>query len=122
VQNLAQTQQLRGEGDEAEALYRRALAAKRRTLGDLHPSVTINLNNLGNFLARERGRPDEGEVLVREALVLDRRMFGERHLNVVAGLNNLGSAQRARGEFAAAERSYEESLAISRALFPGVHA
>ena len=122
VQNLAQTQQLRGEGDEAEALYRRALAAKRRTLGDLHPSVTINLNNLGNFLARERGKPDEGEVLIREALALDRRLFGERHVNVVAGLNNLGSAQRARGEFAAAERSYEQSLAISRALFPGVHA
>ena len=56
LHNLAGTQMRRGKRAEAESLYRRALAAKRRTLGDAHPSVTVNLNNLAFMLIEGRAR------------------------------------------------------------------
>jgi eukaryotic-like serine/threonine-protein kinase len=121
TQNLAQVQQLRGQMDDAEQLFYRALAAKRAALGDAHPSVTVNLNNLANFLGRERGKLDEAEGLVREALALDRQMFGENHANVAAGLDNLSTIVRLKGDFAAAEDALRRALAINRSLFGEQH-
>ena len=84
-----------------------------KTLGNANPSVTINLNNLGELLM-QTGRLDEAETLVREALALDRRMFGDPHSFVAAGLGNLATVLKLKGEFAEAERHYLEALAIDR--------
>ena len=114
AQNLAQVLQESGRLEESEALYRSALAAKRKALGDAHPSVTINLNNFANFLATERGRLDEAEALAREALALDRQMFDEPHAFIAESLRRVGTILRLKGEFAAAEQSAREALAMNR--------
>ena len=55
-----------GKYDEAEPLWREALAGKRATLGDTHPSTLTSINNLGNLL-QAQGKRDEAEPLLREA-------------------------------------------------------
>jgi tRNA A-37 threonylcarbamoyl transferase component Bud32/tetratricopeptide (TPR) repeat protein len=54
----------RGELDEAERLYRRALEIDRRLHGDVHPQVATVLNNLGHVL-RDRGDYAGAERLYR---------------------------------------------------------
>ena len=39
--------------DEAEALFRRALALKEKLLGADHPDVAVTLNNLGLLLKKQ---------------------------------------------------------------------
>jgi tetratricopeptide (TPR) repeat protein len=110
-----------GHVDESVALFRRALAAKRKSLGNAHPSVTVNLNNLANILSREKGELDEAEKLAREALALDRQIFGEKHGYVAASLDNLASILRLKGEFVEAERLARQALDVNRALFGAEH-
>src|SRR5205085_1508933 len=104
LHNLAQAQHNRAQFAEADSLYRRALAVKRKLLGDLHPSVTVNLNNHGLMLAQELGRVDEAEAEIREALALDRRMFGARHSYVSESMRDLGTVMRLKGNLDEAER------------------
>jgi tetratricopeptide (TPR) repeat protein len=110
-----------GRYAEAEPLQRRALAVKRKTLGDAHPSVTVSLNNLAVLLMFQLGRPDQAEPLVREALALDRQMFGERHAYVAESLRGVGNALRLQGDFEGAERYYRQALAMNRELFGAQH-
>ena len=119
--NLAQTLQMLGKMDEAEEYFRRALTTKRAVLGDAHPSVTIGLNNLGNFLASSRGKFDEAEVLTREAIALDRKIFGDRHTYVAEGLRNLAFILRSKGQFVEADTAIREALSIDRELLGEHH-
>jgi serine/threonine-protein kinase len=121
MHNLAQTLQMLGKADEAEEFFRRALATKRAALGDAHPSVTIGLNNLGNFLANSRGKFDEAEELTREAMALDRKIFGDRHTYVAEGLRNLSFILRSKGQFVEADTVVREALSIDRELLGERH-
>jgi DNA-binding transcriptional MerR regulator len=109
--------------DEAEAAYRRALAAD--------PSLANALTNLGNvryrrgaideaemlynkalgvdpeqpeayynlgFLHYERGEPDEAVALFETALRHD-PAFGDAHFNLAMALEELGESARARGHW-----------------------
>jgi tetratricopeptide (TPR) repeat protein len=58
---------IRGENDEAERLYRRAL--------ELDPNDAINTGNFAAFLTDIRGENDEAERLYRRALELDPNDF-----------------------------------------------
>ena len=61
--------------DEAEPLYRDALAIKRRTRGDDHISTAIELNNLGSLL-HAMGRTDEAVPMIEEAVAIAERGQG----------------------------------------------
>ena len=60
VNNLALILFEKGELDEAEELYREALATKRRAHGPRHPGVAETLHNLASLVWRS-GRHDEAE-------------------------------------------------------------
>lgn len=47
MNNLGGLLQEQGELEAAAQLYREALAARRETLGDLHPRTITSINNLG---------------------------------------------------------------------------
>ena len=53
--------------DEAEPLYREALAMDRKTLGSRHPNTLIAISNLGQLL-QVKGDLKAAEPLCREAL------------------------------------------------------
>ncbi len=121
IHNLAQLQESRGRYPEAESLYSRALGIKRRILGDTHPSVTVNLNNLGIMMFRYLGKTDEAEPLIREAYALDRHMFGDAHSYTAASLANLATVLQGKGDFTGADSALQRALRINRGLYGKQH-
>ena len=79
---------------EAEASYRRALAADEASYGPGHPDVAIRLNSLAELL-RAANRHSEAEPMYRRALAIDEASYGPDHPNVATGLNNLAGLLRA---------------------------
>ena len=77
-----------GKYDEAEKLYRRALAVFERTYGPEHYEVAVNLNNLA-ALCHATGRTEEAERLYRRALSVKEKLLGTKHIDVALTLNNL---------------------------------
>ena len=69
---------LGGKADnEAEVLYRRALAISRSATGPEHPRIADQVQRLAGELARQ-GRLTEAETLAREALDQSIRLLGPR--------------------------------------------
>ena len=66
INNLGSLLEAQGKLDEAEPLYREALAGRRAALGDTHPSTLGSINNLG-LLLQAQGKRDEAEPLLAEA-------------------------------------------------------
>ncbi|OQZ06556.1 MAG: hypothetical protein B6D36_04390 [Planctomycetes bacterium UTPLA1] len=121
--------------DDAEELWRRALAARRES--GSQADVAETLNNIGNLL-RRRGKLDEAERHLKESLLLRRRVYADaetrqpnslkerrRAANDVAQtLNNLGGLYRSRADADSvreAERCYREALRIRLGAFGPDH-
>jgi tetratricopeptide (TPR) repeat protein len=69
LDGLAQLLFMRGKPDEAEPLFRQALAIRRRA--DDPAQLVASLNGLAELL-QDRGKSEEAETLFREALDLER--------------------------------------------------
>jgi hypothetical protein len=67
MHELARWLNNRAEHDEAEPLYRRALAIDEKSFGPKHPEVATDLNNLARLL-RATNRLAEAEPLSRRVL------------------------------------------------------
>lgn len=63
VQNLANIYRDKGRYDDAEELYKRALAGREEQLGPDHPDTLRTVNNFTIFL-RDRGRVDDTDLLL----------------------------------------------------------
>ena len=87
---LAEAKRLNQEADEldrqgkyAEAipLAEKALAIRKKVLGDNHLDVATTLNNLAS-LYHSQGRYTEAEPLYKESLAIDKEKLGENHPDV----------------------------------------
>jgi tetratricopeptide (TPR) repeat protein len=78
LNNLAACCQAQGRLDEAEPLYRRALAIKEKLLGNDHPDTALTLHNLA-VLCADLGRPGEAESLYCRALTTFTAVLGPDH-------------------------------------------
>jgi Flp pilus assembly protein TadD len=78
----------RGDLEEAERLYRRALDIKERLLGPEHPEVGTTLNNLA-VVYRRRGRLEEAEALYRRAIDILSETVEPSHPALAASRGNL---------------------------------
>ena len=110
----------RAEWEEADPLYRRALAIDEASYGENHPEVAINLNNLANLL-EDTNRLVEAEPLYRRALAIDEVSYGENHPTVAIDLNNLACLLEATNRSAEAEPMYRRALAIGEASYGENH-
>ena len=97
--------------DEAEPLYRRALAIGEKTLGPGHPNVATSLNNLGGLL-EATGRYDEAEPLYRRALAIDEKILGPEHPDTAIDYGNLAGILETTGRYDEAEPLHRRALAI----------
>jgi tetratricopeptide (TPR) repeat protein len=95
---LAVAVQIQGRYDEAEGLFRRALAIWVRDPGRDRVDLAVGLSNLANLL-RARGEFPEAERLYLEALTIERAAFGEESVTVVETLYGLGATQAAVGRY-----------------------
>ena len=105
---------------EAESLMRRALAIDEQSLGDQHPNVARDLNNLAELL-RATNRLAEAEPLMRHALAIDEQSFGHQHHNITLSLNNLAQLLQDTNRLAEAEPLMRRALAIDEQSFGNQH-
>ena len=92
-----------GEYGEAEAMLRRVLDTRVRTLGPADPLTALPMLHLGDILYEFGDRPDEAETFFRRALEIQRASLGEDDLSQVHGLHSLGALLARQGRFDEAE-------------------
>ena len=109
-----------GRYDEAEPLYRRALEARERTLGNEHPDTLTSVNNLA-LLLRRTGRYDEAEPLYRRALEARERTLGNEHPDTLISVNNLAVLLDNKGRYDEAEPLYRRALEASERTLGNEH-
>lgn len=113
MSNQAVTLKALGRFDEADALYVRVLAARRRGADPLDLATT--LNNLGaNRLMLDRA--EEAETVLREALALREAGLGGGHPLTAQTLSLLSDALASQGRFEVAVLMQRRAL---EALGPG---
>jgi serine/threonine-protein kinase len=133
MHNLGLLAKATGDYRGAEALYTQALDVQRRQLGAGSEKYAETLNDLG-VLYRTTGRLDLAEAALREALEARRAILQRCEEDPAAGvaalrkgrkavattMTNLALVYKNRGEYAAAEPLYRESIEIFRAVLgPG---
>src|SRR5207253_2468433 len=111
LNSLAELYRTRSKYAEAEALYKRALVIREKTLGADHPQVATSLHNLAVVYHDERNYA-EAEPLYRRALAIWEKAGGMENPEAAATLNSLGELYRTQGKYAEAEPLYRRALAI----------
>jgi tetratricopeptide (TPR) repeat protein len=97
--------------DEAEALYRRAMAIRVEVLGDDHPDVAHTLTNLSLVYSLQR-RFGEAEGALRRALKIQERALGENDVTIATTLGLLASACLGQGKRQEADALYQRGNSI----------
>ncbi|MBO1225335.1 MAG: tetratricopeptide repeat protein [Candidatus Scalindua sediminis] len=95
--------------DRAIEYYEKALESDLKTLGEDHPDVAIDWDNLGSAW-KAKGEYDKAIEYHEKALKVFIKTFGEDHPDVAIDWNNLGSAWKAKGEYDKAIEYYEKAL------------
>jgi tetratricopeptide (TPR) repeat protein len=100
---------------EAQQLYEKVLAARRRLLGDNHPDTAVSYYNVaGNLYTR--GKYAEVEAPMSRALDIRRRTLGEDHPETARTYQHLGGSLHTQGKYAEAEPYFRRALAIRREI------
>ena len=94
LNNLAALYRSQGRYEEAEPLYRDALAMGQRLLGEAHPDVASSLFNLG-ALRYNQGRYSEALALLLQARPIYLSQLGPDHPNTQALQSWLDGTQAA---------------------------
>jgi tetratricopeptide (TPR) repeat protein len=114
---------LYGAGRFAEAipLEEKALAARRRLLGDDDPRTIVSLSSLGGLL-NSTGRLDEALPLLREAVERSRRVLGPDDPQTLGAMNSTAAVHWRKGELDEAQALLRETLSGCRRVFGDDHA
>lgn len=103
---------------ESEVLFKQALAAGERTLGERHYIVATVLNNLGCLYTYQQ-RYEEAEPLLERVLAIWEQELGPEHPYTADPLGGLADVYKGKEEYEKAERCYVQSLQIrERTLGP----
>jgi tetratricopeptide (TPR) repeat protein len=97
--------------DEAEGLYRRAIAIREKVLGDDHPAVAHTLTNLSLVYSLQR-KFSEAEGVLRRAVKIQEKSLGENDATVATTLGLLASACLAQGKRQEADALHERAMSI----------
>jgi eukaryotic-like serine/threonine-protein kinase len=105
----------------AAEYFREAASIQRPALGPEHSEVANSLHGLALAL-NGMGRVDEGLRYLEEAQAIRAKAWGgEPHAEVANGLNDMAILLRERGDFAAAERTLLDALAMRRGILGQGH-
>jgi eukaryotic-like serine/threonine-protein kinase len=106
--------------DSAQPLVTRALATRRRILGEGNPDTLVSINNMGILLQRQ-GKSTEAEPYYREAMETRRRVLGNEHPDTLQSIGWLGYLLDEQGRFSEAEPLLRETLQTSRRVLGEEH-
>ncbi len=101
--------------DDAESLYREAVALYERTVGPDNPQTAEALWSLAELHAF-RGRRGEAEQEFERALAVERKSVGEKNPLLASTLIDLGSLYMNERRYSEADASLKEALGIYRTL------
>ncbi len=111
LMHLALVLQDVGRLEDAEALFREALALRQTLFGEEHLAVAESLNALAVVLAMS-GRIDAATPMFHRVLATRRSLLSEGHPDLADSLHNMGRLHEEKGESEAARRYYREALAV----------
>jgi eukaryotic-like serine/threonine-protein kinase len=97
--------------EEAEGLFRQALALHREGGAEASAEIADELNRIGHAV-RRGGDRDRGMEYYQRALEMRRALFGDVHPDVACSLNNVALVLDSRGEYDEAIAHFEEALAM----------
>jgi Tfp pilus assembly protein PilF len=111
LNNLAQIYADQGHDDQAEPIYKRAIALMEKGTGLDSVEIAPVLNNLA-ALDQRQGRFAEAEPLFKRALAIREKALSREHPDVGQSLNNLATLYVKQEHFADAEPLFQRALAI----------
>ena len=106
--------------EEAETLWKRALAIRERMQGPEHPDTASSLRLLG-YLYREQGKYELAEPLFQRALAICEKVLGPDHLDTAGCLHQLAWLYDYQGKYEEAEPLHLRSLAIGERVLGPEH-
>ena len=109
-----------GKYEQAEHYTREAMALCKEIVGEDHPIMATQLNNLAAIL-KAQGKTDDTIPLYERSLALAKKTMGEHHPDICFALTNLGLAHIDAGRPADGERYYREALALAETSLPQGH-
>ncbi|HLJ95179.1 MAG TPA: CHAT domain-containing tetratricopeptide repeat protein [Gemmataceae bacterium] len=98
---------------EGIAQLQRALAIRRRHLGEQHADVATALSDLAAMLSNA-GKYADADPLNRQALAIRRKVLGEDHPVTAQSYGRMAINLNSRGKYGAAEPLCRQALAIDR--------
>jgi tetratricopeptide (TPR) repeat protein len=108
-ETLSDTYWYLGEYDAARPHAERALAVRRRELGDEHPATLASMVDLANVLA-DQGHENDAGRLYEESLDIRRRVLGEDDPNTLTSMHNLAVSYKVQGRIGEAEPLFVATL------------
>ena len=111
INNRAQIKQEQGNYQEAEQLFRQAIAIDENTIGKEHHGYATHLNNLAGVLEGQGNYP-EAEKLYRQAIEIDQKTIGKEHPHYAIDLNNLAGVLKMQGKLPEAKKYYRQVIEI----------
>jgi eukaryotic-like serine/threonine-protein kinase len=102
-----------GHVQAADAVNQRALTLDKQLYGPLHPSVGVDLQNLGDFQL-DRGEYRAAEQTFSQVLTIYRAWYGALHPKTAAALLLLGSALSYQGRYDPASALYSQALLAAK--------
>jgi tetratricopeptide (TPR) repeat protein/predicted Ser/Thr protein kinase len=119
--NLGQLEYIAGNYDEALALMKRGLEARKARYGDGTAMVAASCNNLG-LVSEARGELDEAEAYYERAHAIWLESLGPNHPLVGTVINNMGNVHYYRAQWDRAAAKYRASLEIKADIAGPDHA
>jgi serine/threonine-protein kinase len=109
-----------GRLDQAEALHQRSLEIRRTLHGNDHLTTIESMINLG-AVRQNRGKNEAAIEMLDEALALNVRLLGPLHRDNAFIYNHRAHAEKALGNYTAAESDFRRSLDIVREQIGPAH-
>jgi tetratricopeptide (TPR) repeat protein len=120
MNNLAAAYRIEGKYALAEPLLIKALAIKRRVLGEIHRSTAAAWNNLA-ALYRVQGRLAEAEPVQLKAVEVWRSVSGDEGPETLVSMNNLATLYQVQKRYAEAEALWTKVLESQRRVLGPKH-
>jgi tetratricopeptide (TPR) repeat protein len=110
----------RASYQEAEPLFRDALAIREKVAGPKHPDTATSLNNLARLL-QDEGALAEARPLFERALQIDANVYGLNYPETATIQSNLALLLQAQGDFAGSQPLLKDALATREAVLGREH-
>ena len=105
---------------QAEQYFREALEMDRSRMGEDHPTIATDLEDLARLLL-DINRLEEAEPLFRDALAIEEKTYGPDHTRVAVSLNSLATLLQKTNRSSEAELLYRRALEINERSFGPDH-